>query len=368
MEREATYAQAVAARAASIEVQATRILGRLDAVPDDAETSVKTLSDATREAIGNIRADTVAMREMKIEEAPATDENALAIAIMSMPGSVKKDAYNSFAKYHYATADSMYNNCRKHIAAAGLNVWQNEIEITLLPKEEISSTNAEGKVTRWLWGVFEMGFQDRWFLPPPPDVRERVTLMVPLTGPQTFQAIRTFAMKYWLRSKCLLATGEFDDIDAGPSVIPDEKEDAPTETRRSKPDKPKPAKPKPDKPKPVDKKDDDKPAEEAGRCEIDPKAKTMMLVGAFPSERDKQRAVFLFIYNLVTPNPPVSDRPWLRDVINNSLPLVEKIIPEKGLQPLYDRINDSGLYQDATKDAQEDTAEQTPDQDKNEVT
>ena len=137
--------------------------------------------------------------------------NPVAAAMAAMGSVVKKDARNKHGGYDYASADAIYEHSRMAIAEAGLSVWMDEKKLWTTTSEP----NAQGKTTDTLWVRFEIGFSLDGITPPPKKTRERITATTYLTSPQSLAAVRTYAEKYWIRGKFMLATGDLaEDMDA----------------------------------------------------------------------------------------------------------------------------------------------------------
>ena len=133
-------------------------------------------------------------------------KNALAAAMIDMPAVAELDANNPHKNYKYASADSLYAAVRPALAKHGLTVWFQELDFKL-------EKNSGGKL--FIHAAYELGFQTDPQEPPPEESRERLTMVSPYFDVQSCQAVRTYAQKYWLRSKCLMATGEIEaDLDA----------------------------------------------------------------------------------------------------------------------------------------------------------
>ena len=158
---------------------------------------------------------------------------ALTELATAMGSTVTKDARNEHSRYDYASADAVYRHVRGVIFGAGLTVVQTEKEL-----EFESRTNKAGKVSTWCRAVYDLGFAE---VGQKPKVVEQVTVMVQITGSQSLGAARTYALKYWLRGKFLLATGDqAEDLDGQAAEWARQT----PATRKPKP-KPKPSKPKP---------------------------------------------------------------------------------------------------------------------------
>lgn len=140
--------------------------------------------------------------------------NPVAQAMAAMGSVVKKDARNRHGGYDYASADAIYEHSRVAIAEAGLSLWMQEKKVWTTTGEP----NAQGKITETLWAVYEIGFSLDGITPPPKKTREKITATTYLTSPQSLAAVRTYAEKYWIRGKFMLATG--DMAEDGDSVDP----------------------------------------------------------------------------------------------------------------------------------------------------
>ncbi len=130
-------------------------------------------------------------------------------ALAAIAAHVPKDQRNAFAGYDYASADAIYAHVRPALLAAGYLPYQTEVAFEMIDRN--------GKA--WVQVTYEMALRkaDGSYQDDP----ERVTVLVQVTGAQSMAAVRTYAMKYWLRGKVLLATGDMsEDIDAEPKAAP----------------------------------------------------------------------------------------------------------------------------------------------------
>ena len=123
--------------------------------------------------------------------------NPVAGVVLATPDPVEKDQTNEFADYQYASADAVYAHVRAEIAKLGLSVWQDEIAFEVVEGEKNKS---------WLKITYELGFDDKGEKPAGP--LERRTILIQYTGVQTCQAAVTYGLKYWLKGKFQLPTGE----------------------------------------------------------------------------------------------------------------------------------------------------------------
>ena len=129
---------------------------------------------------------------------------ALSKARKSLPKAIKKDARNDHAGYSYASADSVYEAIQAPLFAAGLVPYQDETDFDTM------TTERGNKQVLWARITYEMGFD---LADVGRGTPSRHTQMVEVHGAQAMQAASTYALKYWLRGKLLLATGD-QDIDA----------------------------------------------------------------------------------------------------------------------------------------------------------
>ncbi len=142
-------------------------------------------------------------------------QSAIAAAMAELTR-IERDSENKHAGYRYASADAVFDSLRPLLAKHGLIIHCSE---TAFQVEE-----RNGKF--WATARYELKLGDS-----APEAR---TVYGWLTGPQTAGALATYAVKYWLRTKLLLNTGE-PDADAEPKR-------APRADARPKPgEKPKPA-------------------------------------------------------------------------------------------------------------------------------
>ena len=120
---------------------------------------------------------------------------------------VTKDQRNTYQNYNYASADSVYAAVRMCLAAESIILTVDEDHSSLEELERKDKTIL----------IYCSTFSFRLCTPEGVGHIERVRMIVPWTGPQSMQAARTYATKYWLRSKFLIPTGE-PDLDALPNV------------------------------------------------------------------------------------------------------------------------------------------------------
>lgn len=123
---------------------------------------------------------------------------------------VPKSAHNQHGGYFHATADDVYRAVRGLMAEARLSI---QIHIATCDMEKVRNAKGEDK----MWVRFEA---DIWLdAPDAPDESVRRHLMLPLTGPQTYEAAITYLQKQYLRQRFLIDTGEVDADVFAPTEI-----------------------------------------------------------------------------------------------------------------------------------------------------
>lgn len=137
-------------------------------------------------------------------------DNKIAEVVGKIVSKVEYDLDNKFGKYRYASADAVYQHVRKAISEAGLSIWQDEVDFQLFEREG-------GK--HGVRATYDFGFSANG---EKPDSVERRTQLGYFEGPQSVGALATYAEKYWLRGKLLLATGEKDNDEAMQDQAPGE--------------------------------------------------------------------------------------------------------------------------------------------------
>ena len=122
-------------------------------------------------------------------------------AAMSEISRIPKNGRNQHARYDYATADDVFATIRPILAKHELSVKHDarKPEMIRVPGAK------EGKDV--LFVPIRVWFDGEW----PPAEYTHIPLSFPT--PQGMQAVITYAVKYWLRARLLLDTGE-EDADA----------------------------------------------------------------------------------------------------------------------------------------------------------
>jgi len=136
------------------------------------------------------------------ETGAAGVQNKIAAAAAKIKG-VKKDQYNKHFSYYYASADSIFEECRQAIAEAGLSVWMDEEHFQ------------HDRETNLMTITYRIGLIDT-HIPEDPSKLERQTFLHPYQNAQSRAQVATYVLKLYLRSKFILPTGDLsEEIDAG---------------------------------------------------------------------------------------------------------------------------------------------------------
>lgn len=116
---------------------------------------------------------------------------------------IKKTHRNQHGNYTFASTDDIY---------AGLTRKMGEVGLICLAMEdrdvEIIRVEKDGKTSQWakFVFVFVLATKDSTWTDP----KNRRTLYIQVTGPQTFQAANSYAEKSYLKSLFKLPTGDMD--------------------------------------------------------------------------------------------------------------------------------------------------------------
>ena len=119
---------------------------------------------------------------------------------------VEKDALNRHQNYRYASADSVFRAVRQAFAEAGLAISIQERNPKIVTKDSGKGAKQYFETNYAISVDNGISYED-------------VFMFVPYLGPQSIQAARTFALKYYLRAKFLIPTGETDS-DQEPAFQP----------------------------------------------------------------------------------------------------------------------------------------------------
>lgn len=178
-------------------------------------------------------------------------------SVLSEIKALEKSEKNAHGGYKYVSVDNVKDHVRPIFAKHG---------ISLLTTEEGHNTfqtqGKNGMVTHLMVTFIFSAVCDGMTAEDIAVSAERITVSAPYTGGQTAGALRSYAVKEWLKAKCLIATGEKEQIDAM-----NQEEHGPV-TKGVDHDEPTP-KPKPAAKKAVDK-SEPKPNISTGEERIDP--------------------------------------------------------------------------------------------------
>ena len=140
------------------------------------------------------------------EEKEGIPSNPILVAMGNIPDKLEKDAENTYQHYRYTSSSHLFSVVRRAVIEAGLIPWQHELSCDILEPDAKGTTHVRIKL--------ELGFSTSIHRPDPEDC-EHITVATPMGGPQTFSALRKFAVKYWLIDKFLIgAFGPEEDLDA----------------------------------------------------------------------------------------------------------------------------------------------------------
>lgn len=129
-------------------------------------------------------------------------------AVQATLEAVKKSQNNQHGGYKFASTDDIY---------AAVTQKMGQVGLVCLPLEEEAKIerhqNKDGKDVPWLRVVynFVLATEEASWL----DERNRRTLLIQITGPQTFQAALSYCEKSYLRALFKIPTGDMD-LDALP--------------------------------------------------------------------------------------------------------------------------------------------------------
>lgn len=148
-----------------------------------------------------------ALKEDTTPVAPVTAiPSSIVVAICQIQATleaVKKSNRNQHGNYMFASTDDIYAALTRKMGEVGL------LCLVLEEKDvEIVRVEKDGKTSQW--GKFVFAFvlatkEATWT-----DPRNRRSLFIQITGPQTFQAANSYAEKSYLKSLFKLPTGDMD--------------------------------------------------------------------------------------------------------------------------------------------------------------
>lgn len=136
---------------------------------------------------------------------PASIVRAIS-AIKATVEAVKKSQKNSHGGYMFASTDDIYAAVARKMGEVGYHIHALEEDCKIV---RVEKSTKDGLVTvQWLQVVYSYLHAtetDTWQHP-----KDRRTLYIQITGPQTFQAAQSFAEKSYIRSLLKLPTGDMD--------------------------------------------------------------------------------------------------------------------------------------------------------------
>ena len=135
--------------------------------------------------------------------------NELLLKIQKEIETPKRDAFNDHGKYYYSSADEVFRVVRdvlmKHKVIFKCDEWKFEVRktgsISSSKNNQITKRNVQTILIE-----FTMSLSDDEDV----IIKGTYSCCATYTGPQTVQALRTYAMKYWLKSTLFIPTGELD--------------------------------------------------------------------------------------------------------------------------------------------------------------
>jgi hypothetical protein len=147
---------------------------------------------------------------------PGSIVTAICKVQKSMTQAVAKTEKNPHGGWYFMSTDQLYAKMQQHMANAGLVIICLEDEKTRIERVEVKD-----KITQWAKFHFKFVLAtetDSWT-----DETCRRTLMIQVTGPQTFGAAESYATKAFLRSTFKIPSGEVDlDMVAQADAIEDQ--------------------------------------------------------------------------------------------------------------------------------------------------
>ena len=127
-------------------------------------------------------------------------EDAMAQLMLDIEG-IKPGARHDFARYNYSTADQVFDAVRPLLAKHGFSVTCDELDVKMTDV----GTKSGGKLVLSTYAFMT------WYAGEEVGTLERMTVGNSLTSPQSLCASRTYAMKYFLRTKFLINVNEKDE-------------------------------------------------------------------------------------------------------------------------------------------------------------
>lgn len=138
----------------------------------------------------------------KIRLLPVTERVCFAKAEVQAVAKEGKTA-KQMGEYKYASVDDVY-----HAIRPILSRWLLDLQIDVVGVDRFKAARPDGGETVWLTFSAMIGFEGE-----KPRPRH---LMLPLTGPQSFEAAYSYFSKQYLRQRLQLETGDYDVDDLPP--------------------------------------------------------------------------------------------------------------------------------------------------------
>lgn len=143
---------------------------------------------------------------MTVDAVPGSIVKAIC-SVQTTMEAVKKTQRNAHGGYHFASTDDIYAALTRRMGEVGLAVLSLEDHCEV-KRFEVKDKSGEVKTQQWvhLEYSFVLATADATWS----DKRNRRTLYIQVTGPQTFQSAQSYAEKSYLRSLFKIPTGDMD--------------------------------------------------------------------------------------------------------------------------------------------------------------
>jgi hypothetical protein len=152
-----------------------------------------------------------------VEPIPAAIVQAIC-KVQATIEAVSKSQFNKHGGYKFASADDIYAAVARKLGEVGLVIYP--LELTQPEIKRIEKT-VDGKLAVSQWGQFHFGYMlccgdATWF-----HESSSRTILLQITGPQTFNAAEAYCQKQFLRALLKLPTGDMD-LDSMPQAETEE--------------------------------------------------------------------------------------------------------------------------------------------------
>jgi ERF superfamily len=141
---------------------------------------------------------------------------AIVAAICKVQASIEavgKSQFNKHGQYKFASTDDIYAAVARKFGEVGLLIYP--LELSQPEIKRIEKTDKDGNLAVSQWGQFHYGYQS-WF-----HESSARTILIQITGPQTFNAAESYCQKQFLRALLKLPTGDMD-LDSMPQAETEE--------------------------------------------------------------------------------------------------------------------------------------------------